>query len=261
MRETTNTVYTDHIEQSPNKLYAVNPTANVLNALYEAVRTADGNVPKIRILGDEARLRESFNQFQTATRIADLVEQGTTSIRSIEGYNRNSMLVSEDVVSFFPATGEATPSFTIGPDNSVGELVQKVGDDWESATYFDVRAPGLSRLLETMEDELSDEYRRDFEDALADGPEIPIRGSDFSIYRLVIILAAAHEQTLYDLGHWTEDVGLASKATISREKSRLEELGVITTSKVPQNLGRPRQMLKLSNDERLDENLSEFGWI
>jgi hypothetical protein len=65
-----------------------------------------------------------------------------------------------------------------------------------------------------------------------------------------LILAARNGELLYDISKWGEDVGLASKATFSRTKSALEDLGLIATEKVPIDVGRPRLRLKFA-DERL----------
>ena len=67
-----------------------------------------------------------------------------------------------------------------------------------------------------------------------------------------LLIAAKNEVLLYDISKWGEDVGIASKATFSRTKSRLEESGVITTEKVPIDVGRPRLRLQLG-DGRLRE--------
>jgi len=49
------------------------------------------------------------------------------------------------------------------------------------------------------------------------------------------------------------DVGIASKATtFSRTKTKLEDMGLIDTEKVPIDVGRPRLRLKIG-DERLSE--------
>ncbi|PSQ37416.1 hypothetical protein BRD05_00685, partial [Halobacteriales archaeon QS_9_70_65] len=64
-------------------------------------------------------------------------------------------------------------------------------------------------------------------------------------------VAAKNEDLLYDISKWGEDIGIASKATFSRTKSRLEETGLIDTEKVPIDVGRPRLRLKLG-DERLE---------
>jgi hypothetical protein len=67
-----------------------------------------------------------------------------------------------------------------------------------------------------------------------------------------LLVAAKHEQLLYDISHWGEDEGVASKATFSRTKTNLEEQGLLETEKVPIDVGRPRLRLLLGN-ERLRE--------
>ena len=52
-------------------------------------------------------------------------------------------------------------------------------------------------------------------------------------------------------------MGLASKATFSRMKGRLEEQGVIATEKVPIDVGRPRLRLRLG-DQLRDEEISDL---
>jgi predicted transcriptional regulator len=71
-----------------------------------------------------------------------------------------------------------------------------------------------------------------------------------------LLVAAKHEQLLYDISRWGEDAGVASKATFSRTKNHLEEKGLIETEKIPIDVGRPRLRLLLG-DERLREAEAE----
>ncbi|RJX46853.1 hypothetical protein DP106_15410, partial [Halonotius pteroides] len=76
-----------------------------------------------------------------------------------------------------------------------------------------------------------------------------------------LLVAARNGDLLYDISRWGEDVGIASKATFSRTKTRMEESGVIETEKVPIDVGRPRLRLRLG-DERLDvDDESEFARV
>lgn len=73
---------------------------------------------------------------------------------------------------------------------------------------------------------------------------------------LSLLVAAKHEQLLYDISRWGEDAGIASKATFSRTKTHLEERGLLETEKVPIDVGRPRLRLLIGN-ERLGETDAE----
>jgi len=65
---------------------------------------------------------------------------------------------------------------------------------------------------------------------------------------LTLLAAAKHGVQLYEISRWGEDTGLASKATFSRAKNRLEDGGMIATEKVPIDVGRLRLRLMLGAD-------------
>jgi len=73
---------------------------------------------------------------------------------------------------------------------------------------------------------------------------------------LTLLAAAKQEIQLYEISRWGEDVGLASKATFSRAKGRLEDQGMIATEKVPLDVGRPRLRLQLGADRLRDVDAS-----
>ena len=67
---------------------------------------------------------------------------------------------------------------------------------------------------------------------------------------LALLAGARHSELLSEISKWGEDVGLASKATFSRSKSDLEDVGIVETEKVPIDVGRPRLRLRLVEDLR-----------
>ena len=71
-------------------------------------------------------------------------------------------------------------------------------------------------------------------------------------------MAARNEVLLYDISRWGEDVGIASKATFSRTKTRLEDHDLIDTEKVPIDVGRPRLRLQLGQQRLRDADPAEF---
>lgn len=48
-----------------------------------------------------------------------------------------------------------------------------------------------------------------------------------------LLVVAKNEELLYDISKWGKDAGVASKATFSRMKQQLEEMGLVNTEKVP----------------------------
>jgi predicted transcriptional regulator len=76
-----------------------------------------------------------------------------------------------------------------------------------------------------------------------------------------LLVAAKNDVLLYDISKWGEDIGLASKATFSRTKTELEDVGLIETEKVPIDVGRPRLRLRLGDDRLLEADADQLAAV
>lgn len=76
-----------------------------------------------------------------------------------------------------------------------------------------------------------------------------------------LLVAAKNEELLYDISKWGEDVGIASKATFSRAKTTLEEMGLIDTEKVPIDVGRPRLRLRFAHERLQSASADELASV
>jgi len=120
----------------------------------------------------------------------------------------------------------------------------------ESADLVDPDILAWSELLVQLELTVDSSTRHEFE-RLIKAARIEELGAIDDIS--VALVAAAHSGALLnDLSSWAKEVGLASKATFSRRKQNLEDEGIIYTERVPIEVGRPKQRLKLS------DSVSEF---
>jgi len=73
---------------------------------------------------------------------------------------------------------------------------------------------------------------------------------------LTLLAAAKNSELFYDVVRWGEEVGVASKATFSRRKDFLVNLGVIYEESVKTPFGRPKIRLKMN-----DQNFKEYFGI
>lgn len=73
---------------------------------------------------------------------------------------------------------------------------------------------------------------------------------------LTLLAAAKNSELFYDVVQWGEEIGVASKATFSRRKDFLVNLGVIYEESVKTPFGRPKIRLKLN-----DRNFKEYFGI
>lgn len=240
--------------------YLLNPATETIEELVEVLDGFEGP-PTLRILAPESPLKAVTEDFLVASRTADFVESDVLSIRVLSDQPVNSLLVTdESVVSLL--TDPAEPAGLVTTEDAYVQSVLSHYDDvWERADAYSLRTPPLSQVRSTLESELGSETLADF-DAVLDslGPRRGV-GGNLDEVAISLLVAARNEQLLYDVSKWGEDSGLASKATFSRTKTRLEEQGLLTTEKVPIEVGRPRLRLLIGNDRLEAADQAEFETV
>ncbi|MDZ7702107.1 MAG: DUF5821 family protein [Halobacteriales archaeon] len=229
--------------------YAVDPAPTVLDAL---VRTLDGSDadPGARLLVRTEQLKDQVEDFLFASLLANLDARDAVAYRTAPAFpNGNLLLFGDAAVQLFDLEGRlAAVSTDAEPVREA--LASQAAERWEGAEPFSLRTPARSAVTETIGDELGQTARGDFAGIVDSLDTARGDGHGLDEVTIALLVAAKNEALLYDISKWGEDVGLASKATFSRTKSDLEELGLIATEKVPIDVGRPRLRLKFA-DERL----------
>jgi hypothetical protein len=208
--------------------------------------------PNVRLLAGDDVLKWLRDDFMLASTAAELREAGILELRAAAERLDDTLLVAEEmVVSLLTPDDEQSAALVTDDEEFVAAVHERWNDLWEDGEQFDLRTPAYSRVLETFADEFDSAMEADFETVLE---SIADMDTDDWLDEVAVslLVAAKHEQLLYDISHWGEDVGVASKATFSRKKTQLEEQGLLETEKVPIDVGRPRLRLLLG-DERLRE--------
>ncbi|MFB6081850.1 MAG: transcriptional regulator TbsP [Halanaeroarchaeum sp.] len=236
------------LDDGPPVLYVVNPSARIFEHLVNAAVAVDGDLPELRVLGDAAMLKSLMDDFLVASTTADLVESGDLVLRTVDDTARCSTCVSPDRVVAMVEAGDDIGGLST-TDASFTEAAAATAEaSWEDAEPFGLRTPAISRVLETLGDEIGEEVRDDFR-ALLDELDAAVGdGEGLDEVTVSLLVAARNSVLLYDISKWGEDVGIASKATFSRTKTKLEDVGLIETEKVPIDVGRPRLRLRLAAD-------------
>ncbi|MFB6134399.1 MAG: transcriptional regulator TbsP [Halanaeroarchaeum sp.] len=240
------------LADDPATLYVVNPSPRVLEQLAAAAVDID-ELPSLRVLGDAGVLKDIMDDFLVASIAADLIERDALSLRSFEGARFSSVVVSDHRVVALVETGDAVGGLSTTDETFTESAVTAAADRWEASSSFSLRTPARSRVMTTLDDEIGEGARDDFESMLDALETARGDGDDLDEVTVSLLTAARNGVLLYDISKWGEDVGIASKATFSRTKSRLEEAGVIETEKVPIDVGRPRLRLRLAPDIGGDE--------
>jgi hypothetical protein len=245
----------ESLSAATDELYLVNPTPATFEELVEVL---DEEFPTVRLLAPEDTLKAVMDDFLVASSAADHVAAGTLELRTAEG-STNTLVVTESGVATLVDTGERAAALTADDDAFVESAYGRFADAWEAAEEYALRTPPLSSVRHSLNEELGGPTAGDFDSVLESLETARGDGDGLDEVTISILVAAKNEDLLYDISKWGEDVGIASKATFSRTKSRLEEMGLIDTEKVPIDVGRPRLRLKLGDERLADADTGELA--
>ncbi|MEZ3117352.1 DUF5821 family protein [Halobaculum sp. MBLA0147] len=236
----------------------VDPPASLLAALGRL--ETDALPERLDVLAREEPLKTVRNDFLVASDLADHVEADRLTLRVLTGTRESTLLVTGEALFAVLDSEQLRPvAIPADDDTVVADVFTTYRDRFDEAESFGLRTPGRTRAMEQLGVDVSEAVREDFETVLATLDEV----SDDTIdaVSLALLVAARNEAQLYDISKWGEDTGVASKATFSRTKTDIEDLGLITTEKVPIDVGRPRLRLLLADDDLASASLDEFATV
>jgi len=237
----------DAIDAADGELTAVNPSAETITELVSAMTDAEAP-PSVRLLGRSETVKDVMSDFIVASNAADLVENETLELRVNDAASGNPMLIHDDAVVAMVDAGASIAGLVADDEAFVSDARTAYGAQWDDAETFPLRTPPLSDVHEGLSAELGEHAERDFRAMLSSLETARGDGDSLDEVTISLLVAAKNEELLYDVSKWGEDTGVASKATFSRTKTELEEMGLIETEKVPIEVGRPRLRLTLGDD-------------
>lgn len=206
----------------------------------------DGDGTSVRLLVSDEVRKAITGDFLVASGVADLVAADRLALRTTDSAGTQVIVGTEAVVALVSAGDQVAG---LGTDDRafVESANQYYGDQWDDAAVVSLHTPGISRVRETLAEEFDQEVVIDFDSMLSALDTARGDGQGLDEVTICLLVAAKNENLFYDISSWGEDVGLASEATFSRTKTRLEEIGLVDTEKVPIEVGRPRQRLLLAD--------------
>lgn len=243
------TVLSEALDSESDSLTVVNPSRETLSELI-AVLDEHDDPPAVRLLAENRALKDEMDDFIVASTAADLIDADVLELKILSDVPNHSLLIgSESVVSLIDA-GDAVAGLTTDEDAFLDDISSFYDDEWDRADSYSLRTPAMSRVMSTLESDIGPETADDFQGVLSSLQTARGDGDGLDEVTISLLVAAKNGELLYDISKWGEDIGLASKATFSRTKTTLEDMGLIDTEKVPIDVGRPRLRLMLG-DERL----------
>jgi hypothetical protein len=242
----------DALGETGGDLLVVNPSDSTIETFVSVAVDADGDLPTTKLLAKERTLKDVMDDFIVASNAADLVERGVLELRTTADAPGNSMLVTEEQVVALVDAGNRVGGVVADDGSFVDATYDTYQARFDDADAFSLRTPPISTVRESLGEEIGPDATTDFDNILNSLETARGDGDGLDEVTISLLVAAKNEALLYDISKWGEDIGIASKATFSRTKTKLEDMGLIDTEKVPIDVGRPRLRLKLG-DERLKD--------
>ncbi len=254
-------IFREALQDADDPVLLVNPSAEAVTRLV-TVTADDADGPTVRVLADRRVLKEAMDDFIVASNAADLVERDRLELRSTgEDEVENSLLVTGESVVALVETGSTVGGLTTDNSEFIEDAYETFTAAFEDAESFSMRTPPISRVRESLADEIGPAAEADFGEVLASLETARGDGDGLDEVTISLLVAAKNEVLLYDISRWGEEVGIASKATFSRTKTHLEDLDIIDTEKVPIDVGRPRLRLKLGDERLTDADGSQLASV
>jgi hypothetical protein len=249
------------LRDAEEDVLVVDPAGETIAELVEVAAEFGGRPPRLQLLANERVLKDAMDDFIVASNAADLVESGTLSMRTTDDPAENALLVTENAVLAIVTAGDRVAALSTDEESFVAAAADVYERRFEAADEYRLRTPPISRVRETLSEEIGEEARADFDSVLSSLQTARGDGDGLDEVTISLLVAAKNEALLYDISKWGEDVGVASKATFSRTKTKLEDLGLIVTEKVPIDVGRPRLRLKLGDDRLRDADADQLASV
>ncbi len=260
IRDDVGAVLTEAAAGATDTLYVVNPDRETISTLVERMNEQD-DPPSIRLLADERLLKDVMDDFLIASKAADLAAIDALDMRTLADAPNHSLVVTGDRVVSLVDAGDTVAGLVDEDTTFVAGVRAYYEDRWEHSEEYLLRTPPLSEVRTTLESDIGDEAAADFDGVLTSLRTARGDGDGLDEVTISLLVAARNRELLYDISKWGEDVGLASKATFSRTKTTLEDMGMIETEKVPIDVGRPRLRLMLGDERLEDADIDELASV
>lgn len=237
------------IHEGGGELSVLQVPPGVLSRYVKIAEEEKDELQRIRILAHVDTVKEVMDDFLISSAVSDLVDDGKIELLTTEDeVERSVVLVDDSAVVSYVDLDETVGALWSDEPELLEASIEFFEDAWRDGDEFKIRTPPMSEVKRTLREEIGEQTQQDFNEML--GILDTAKGDGDGLDEITVALAAAarNEILLYDISKWGEDSGVASKATFSRKKTELEDVGLIDTENVPIDIGRPRLRLKFEDE-------------
>ncbi|SNR51206.1 transcriptional regulator TbsP domain-containing protein [Halorubrum vacuolatum] len=210
---------------------------------------SDPNIPRLRVLARESTLTAITDGFHPAGRVAALLERDLLSLRVLSTPQPNTVLLGRTETTVLVSTPAGVYAIEAGNDS---RLRDRYEPRYLESDRFRLRVPSRRRIHQAFTARCGASVASDVLAVLAAGAD-PDEDTLDARHRAALAAARCGVDD-YEFRRACEEAGLGSPSTFTAVKRRLVDAGLLTTERVPQPVGRPRQRLRPGTvlDERVD---------
>jgi hypothetical protein len=254
--ENTGEILAEGLRGGEETVFLINPTQETMRELVSTFSTLDVQ-SGVQLFADEGQLKDLTDDFIVASTIADLVAEDTLSVRTLSEVPHSSFLLTDSYVVSLVENETKAAGLVSTEESFVSSTYSHYAERWRDAETFSLRTPALSHIRETLAEDIGTSAVDDFNAILDTLDTARGGGEGLDEVTIALLVAANNGELLYDISRWGEDIRLASKATFSRSKNRLEDNGLLDTEKVPIDVGRPRLRLMLGDGDLREADIEK----
>jgi hypothetical protein len=239
----------ESIDTTGAVVYVINPKPETFEEIREYL-TELTDRPTVRVLGNKDVLDKFTEDFLRTAKAVNLEVEDELEFRVTDNTIGNLVIGTSLCTSLIEVGGKVVGTCKTSDAETVDETWAELETVWDNANEYSHRTPAYEELIDELASHTSEDVAKDFDELLhAHQDVVPEEGDRLSPPELALAVGCRNEVLLYDISHWAEYAGLSSKATMSRNKTKWEDLGMIDTSKVQKDIGRPRLRLQFADDE------------
>ncbi|MDY6780781.1 MAG: DUF5821 family protein, partial [Halobacteria archaeon] len=157
----------DSLEEGDGKVSVLQVSPEVLGKYIKIASDDPDLVDEVRVLADTEVLKEVMDDFLVSSAASDLLNQGKLSLYSSSDGERRSLVVVDDsaVVSYTNLDG-GVGALSSEDDDLVDSVTEVFESLWETGDEFTVRTPPMSKVRETLSEEIGEGTEKDFSEIL-----------------------------------------------------------------------------------------------
>lgn len=200
---------------------------------------------QLQVLLSESIASSATELFPINSKLKQLQNRDGVCIHTAEHDDLPTAVISSKQLYLRVTFGQLEEFTEIDDRDLYQEFKARFDSLFDSSVPLEINVAPWHELLRSLEKQVGHETKQQYVRLIQVAAESDIYSLDEISVAIIATALAGGLQN--DIAKWGEDTDFASAATFSRRKGALEEDGVITTEKVPVEIGRPKHRLRLSD--------------